>query len=142
MTALAQQWVNDAANNNGITLIATSNDLESRYTSREYSSGQRPYLEVTTSVGQVSPVQISVTGTLASGVSRALTRVEVPAYKTPSVAVLQPGPTQGMDAEIWDGNKSQNYGSRVVTWVASGSDGISVSLFNSVWKQCRQAYVF
>ena len=128
ITALAQQWVNDPAANNGIMLIATSSDVESKYTSGEYSSSLRPYLEVTTSVGEVSPVQISATGTLASGVSRTLARADVPAYKAPAVAVLQPHSLDGVDSRIWDFWPNTNYGTSDEVWVSSGSNNITLSL--------------
>ena len=90
ITALAQQWINDSTSNNGVTFIATSDDLESDYSSREGGNTEKPYLLITTAVGKVSPVRISATSTLASGVSRTLTRANVPAYKTPVEAVLKP----------------------------------------------------
>jgi hypothetical protein len=124
ITALAQQWVNDPAANYGFTLIATSSELESRYTSSEFGI-QKPYLDITTSIGAVSPVQISVTGTLSTGVSRTLTQADVPAYKTPSIAVLQPDSTEGIDTYIWESNKNTNFGDDADSWVATGNNNVS-----------------
>jgi len=109
-TALAQQWVNNAAANHGIMLIATSTDLESKYSSREHSGGLQPYLDVTTSVGSVSPIQITAIGTLANGVSRTVTRVDAAAYQTPAAIVFQPGVALE-DAYTWDGaHDDKNFG--------------------------------
>ncbi|MEE8130595.1 MAG: DNRLRE domain-containing protein, partial [Vicinamibacterales bacterium] len=114
VTGFAQQWVNDAAANYGIMLIAASDDVESKYSSREYSSGFRPYLDVTASFGAVSPVQITATGTLASGVSRTLTRLDAPAYQTPASMVFQPGSALD-DAYTWGGgHRAKNFGAATI----------------------------
>ena len=50
ITPLVQAWVCGETDDYGIMLIATSNDTESRFTSREWSNqGQRPRLKLTTS---------------------------------------------------------------------------------------------
>lgn len=143
MTGLAQQWVNDPAANHGIMLIATSDGLESKYSSREYGGSLNPYLEVTASFGAVSPVQITATGTLASGVSRMLTRVDEPAYQTPAIIVFQPG-IAGADAYTWDGGHShKNFGASTVLSVnnvsAERTTLIGFDLANLLWRDVRVA---
>jgi len=128
ITALAQQWVNDPTSNNGITLIASSDDLESKYSSREYGTTQRPYLEITTAVGKVSPVNISATSTLASGVTRTLTQANVPAYKTPVVTVLQPDSVNGVDTYISELSPNTNYGTSKDIWISSDTGNARLSL--------------
>jgi MSHA biogenesis protein MshQ len=56
LTALVQAWVCSQYPNDGFMLIATSGDIESKYTSREWSStGQRPRLRVLTSGAAICP---------------------------------------------------------------------------------------
>ena len=110
VTALAQAWVNDSATNYGILLNATVSDLESRFTSRESAASQRPYLQITTADTSVSPVTITATGTLDSGVTRTLTRTNVPAYQPPGYASLQLQPGSGKDAMLSDWYDTKNYG--------------------------------
>ncbi len=126
VTALAQNWVSNPGSNYGFLLNASSDNLESKYTSREYGTASlRPYLEVTTADAAVSPVNISATGTLtgnpspANDISRTLTRTAVPAYQSASNLVLQPDAAAGEDAYIWQWAKNSNYGTADETWVAS-----------------------
>jgi hypothetical protein len=112
LTAQVQTWVNGAEPNYGVMLIATSDGTESKYTSREWVTvAERPRLEVVTVSGAVSPVSITATGSLASGISRSLTRDVVTVYQPPSNIFWQPG-AELEDAFIWDGgaNRSKNFG--------------------------------
>ena len=127
-TALAQQWINDPPSNHGITLIATSSNKESRYSSREYGSSQKPYLEITTAVGKTSPVNITATSTLASGVLRTLTRTNVPAYKIPVVTPLRPDSVKGVDTHISELSPTTNYGTVNDFWVSSETGKIRLGL--------------
>ena len=110
LTALVQSWVNGSANN-GIMLVATSDAVESKYTSREWSPGsERPRLEVVATSGPASPVTVSATGTLANGVTRTLSRVDMPTYQMPSSLVWQPG-AEFEDAFVRDsGSSDKNFG--------------------------------
>jgi hypothetical protein len=117
LTALAQAWVNDGSANHGIMLMATSSDVESKYTSRQYTPSLRPYLEITTAVGDVSPVTISSTSTLASGVSRTLTRDLVNMHQPPTTLTLQPGPAEVKDNWTAGGKPLWNYGAHDVLHV-------------------------
>ena len=128
ITALAQQWLNDPSSNHGITLIAVSDNKESKYSSREYGSVEKPYLEITTAVGEVSPVTISATGTLASGVTRTLTRTDVPAYKSPVISVLKPDSVKGIDTYISEFSPNTNYGTSKDLWISSDSGNTRLSL--------------
>ncbi|MGB5259732.1 MAG: DNRLRE domain-containing protein, partial [Gammaproteobacteria bacterium] len=135
VTALAQNWVSNPGSNYGFLLNATSVGVQSKYTSREYSTASlRPYLEVTTADAPVSPVSISATGTLtgnpspASDVTRVLTRTDLPAYQPDSSAILQPGP-EGKDAMIYQWKADWNYGSSDSLYVRDwGSDSDYYSL--------------
>ena len=116
LTALTQSWVNDASTNYGIMLIGMPDDLTTQFSSREYGTANlRPYLEVTTADGAVSPVKISATGTLtgdpspANDITRTLTRTDVPAWQPGSNMVLQPGP-EGTDTYIYEWKPGWNYG--------------------------------
>ena len=135
LTALTQSWVNDASTNHGLMLIAVSDKELSQYTSKEYGTANlRPYLQVTTAVGDVSPLNITVTGTLtgnpspANDVTRTLTRVNVPAYQPGSYTTLQPGAASGKDAEIYDQAPNNNYGNGAETWVSSVSNDTTRTL--------------
>lgn len=126
VTALAQSWVNDSTTNFGFMMKSAIADLESIFASREAGLAQQPYLEVTTSVGVVSPLSIATTATLtgspspANDITRTLTRTNVPAYQPVSTASLQPGP-EGKDTLLIPGSKADNNtGAGVQMWVSSG----------------------
>ncbi len=121
ITAQVQGWVNGAQPNHGIILTATSNERESKYTSREWSTvAERPRLEVVTVGGSTSPASLSATGTVASGISRSLTRDGVTVYQPPSTFFWQPG-AELEDAYIRDGaSKSKNFGTSPVLNVGTG----------------------
>jgi hypothetical protein len=110
LTTLVQSWVNGNPNN-GIMLVATSDAVESKYTSREWSPGsEQPWLQVVATSGPSSPVTVSATGTLANGVTRTLSRVDIPAYQTPFSLDWQPG-AELEDAFVWDGvHTFKNFG--------------------------------
>lgn len=111
ITALAQSWINDSANNHGLMLIDNSNTLDSRYGSRNNStSAEIPVLEVTVADAEVSPIAIDVTGTLDSGASRTLSRTAVTAYQPASLIVLQPGASAGMDSYLYEWKPTWNHG--------------------------------
>ncbi len=123
LTALAQAWVNNPGTNYGILLNATLSDLESRFTSRESAASQRPYLQITTADGDVSPVQISATGTLApdaqgNSITRIMSRTNLPAYQPSAAdAVLA-----SADTYLNDGPQAgSNYGDRSTIIVTNHS---------------------
>ena len=92
LTALAQSWVNDSSTNHSIVLLAISNGIESKYSSPGIlQPGYKPYLKVTTAVGDVSPVSITATGTLSDGLTRTITRSDVKVFQTPATIIFQPG---------------------------------------------------
>jgi hypothetical protein len=116
LTALTQSWVNDATANHGVMLISPTVSIESDYTSKEYgTASQRPYLHVTTAVGEVSPLAITATGTFtgnpspANDITRTLTRTAVPAYQPPGTITFQLGTDPGADTVI-DSFYPRNYG--------------------------------
>ena len=134
VTALAQSWVNDDATNYGVMLIVESLVNDSKFNSRENGVATQPYLQVTTADAAVSPVNISVSGTLtgnpspANDISRSLTRTNLPAYQLGSNTTLQPGAASGEDAEIFDQAPNNNYGGAVGIWVSSASNDTTRSL--------------
>ena len=131
LTGVAQAWVNDPSGNHGIILIATSNDKESKYTSKEYSTASSwPKLEVTTSSGYGSPVDITATGMLANGVSRTRSRSGVKAYQPVNTISLQPHATEGKDAWITSGQTNWNYGAHVVMRTQENAGQRSLLEFN------------
>ena len=122
LTALAQSWVNNSSVNHGILLSTTSSNRLSLYTSREVTSDLQPYLEVTTANGDVSPVQISVTGSLAADalgntVTRSVNQFDVPAYQPLNSVVVQ-GADGVKDAWVDSSKPSLNYGADVYLQVA------------------------
>ena len=117
LTALTQSWVNDATANHGVMLISPAVGIESDYTSKEYgTASQRPYLQITTAVGEVSPLAITATGTLtgnpspANDIARTLTRTDVPAYQPPGYSFLQLQAGSGKDAMLDGFYNSRNHG--------------------------------
>lgn len=126
LTAQVQGWVNGAWPNYGIMLIGTSDAIESRYASREWSTAsERPRLEVVTISGVASPASITATGTLASGIARSLSREDVTVYQPPSTVVWQPG-TELEDAFIWDGgaNRSKNFGTSPILNISNDRNAL------------------
>jgi hypothetical protein len=114
LTALAQLWVNDPGTNHGILLAATSGGLVSFYASREDSAVLQPYLVVTTADGDVSPVQISITGNLApdtqgNSVQRTLTESNVASYQ-PLISHVVQNPGQIKDTWLNSARTALNYG--------------------------------
>ncbi|MDJ0747865.1 MAG: DNRLRE domain-containing protein [Woeseiaceae bacterium] len=111
ITGLVQSWVNGQPNN-GILFNSEAEGIHTEYTAREDSSNP-PRLEVTIGSGPASPAQIQVTGTLGSGVTRSLTRSDVPIYdaNSPATTALQPG-AEGKDSFIegTSGSETQNNG--------------------------------
>jgi hypothetical protein len=89
--------------------------VESNYASREADASQRPTLEITTANGEVSPVQITSTGTLGTdSMGNSITRTimrSLPAYQPATSLTLQPDARQGKDIGwIAEKNASWNYG--------------------------------
>jgi hypothetical protein len=124
ITALAKSWINDSTINYGFLLKGAS-DKESKYFSRESGPNERPRLEITTADGEVSPVQITVTGTLAPGAqgvsnTRSLTRSNVTIYQPGSNTILQPG-AEGMDSYVYQWTPARNYGASDKIWVENQS---------------------
>ena len=126
ITALVQGWINGGIANQGIMLKSTINfsDL-AQFSSKEYgNAAQRPQLIVNVIDGSLSNrADISATGTLTGGATRAMLRKDVVLWQTPPQnASLQPDSTQGVDAEIWDQKPDNNYGNANVAWVSTASN--------------------
>ena len=127
VTALAQAWVNGPATNYGILLNATSSDLESKYTSKESGASQRPYLQVTTGDGDVSPVTITATGTLtgnpspANDTTRTLAHSTMPVYQPAATVTYQLGIDTGGDVMLDSSFATRNHG--------NGYSGVSTNTF-------------
>jgi hypothetical protein len=133
LTALTQSWVNNAAANHGLMLIAESATIDSRFRSRDnVSTAEHPYLQITTADAPVSPVQITTTGTLtgnpspANDITRTLTHTAVPAYQPPGTVALQLGTDAGEDGMPDSFYELRNYG---------GADYLQVHDNGSDWQQ-------
>jgi Tfp pilus assembly protein PilX len=118
LTGLTQAWVSGASPNYGVTLVATSSGLISKYTSKEWtSSSQRPWLQVVIS-DQAGPIRVTInaTGTLADGISRTVVREDVGALQPASTAILE----ASADTYLRLSNVDDNYG--VDTFLATDSE--------------------
>lgn len=128
LTAQVQSWVNGDPNY-GVMLIPLSDGTHAEYSSREGAASQQPRLEVIVGNGNsVSPANISVTGTLASGVNRTLNRPIERVYQPGSYTILQPGAANGQDAEIYAQQPTNNYGAARENWVSSVTNDTTRSL--------------
>ncbi len=132
ITALVQGWLSGSIANQGIMLKPSffSNDKLSEYTSKEYGTvSQRPELVIKITDGSLSNrADINATGTLVSGISKNLSRKDIPLYQAfPLNLTLQPG-SEGKDTEIWDQQPNNNYGAAAETWVSSASNDKTRSL--------------
>jgi len=77
--------------------------------------GQDSYKAVVTPVGG-SPVTIAATGTLAGGLSTALSRENVAVYEPPATVTLQPDAAEGKDTFLYDWKDAWNYGAHRELW--------------------------
>jgi len=109
LTTQVQAWVNGEPNY-GIMLVPTGEGTHAEYISREGAASQQPQLDVVVGTGPASPVTITATGTLDTGVTRTVTASAVPAHQPTSTLFLQPDPTEGKDAWLSGDKPSWNYG--------------------------------
>ncbi len=128
LTAQVQAWVNGQPNQ-GIVLMTAADGVHAMYVSREGGAGEQPQLEVVVGTGAASPLNIQATGTLETGVTHSLSRPIAVSLQPPSIFALQPGPTEGVDAYIWEFTKTTNYGTDDETWVARGTNNTALALF-------------
>lgn len=134
LTALSQSWVNDPTANHGLMLIAAlENSLESTYASND-SGSLCPYLEVTTADGEVSPVTLTATATLDSGVTRSLSREAYKAYQPCNTITMQPDAGAGKDAYVSIFRPSANYGVSEVLWVQDWNNDVDEVNYKSLLK--------
>ena len=112
ITPLVQVWVNGSSVNQGIMLLSDIFLDTATFSSKEYANAsQRPLLEITTtSSTPPNRADISVTGTLASGISQTLSRSEVPLYQSANSSSIQLQAGSGKDAMLSDFYSSRNYG--------------------------------
>ncbi|NKB35815.1 MAG: DNRLRE domain-containing protein [Gammaproteobacteria bacterium] len=75
-----------------------------------------------------SPVTLSAVGTLTNGVTRTLSRNLVSIYQPSEVLVLQPDASDGKDAEVWQQQPANNYGTEDVTWVSRNGTDVTRTL--------------
>ena len=65
-----------------------------------------------------SPTSIEATATLASGISRSLSRTAIRAYQPPNAPlVMQPDASEGTDTYVYEWKSSWNYGTSPRLWV-------------------------
>ncbi len=113
ITPLVQGWVNGSVSNQGIVLRTTIHSDWAEYSSKEHSnSSQHPVLEITTSDLIATHANITSIGVLDSGLSRTMTRTDIPLTQAPITIVWQPG-DELKDTYIdgqKNGVKKKNYG--------------------------------
>ena len=109
LTAQVQAWVNGQPNH-GILLYSSAPGIHAQYVSKEGAASEQPRLEVVVGTAPASPVRITATGTLDSGVKRTLGRPAVSAYQPTSAAVMQLGVDPGEDAMPDSFYGTRNYG--------------------------------
>ncbi len=116
------QYVAEAGMNHA--LWAANNSACTGYALASTSFGAHTYsASFTPTAG--SPVSISATGVLASGISRSLSQDNITIYETPIVTTLQPGASDGKDAFIKADAFNKNYGVSVDIWTEKSSGGSS-----------------
>jgi hypothetical protein len=132
LTAMTQFWVNNPSANHGMMLIAALEDsLESTYTSDD-SGSLCPYLEISTAVGATSPVTITASATLDSGVIRTLSRAAYKAYQRSTTFTLQPDAAVGKDAYVSIFWSSGNYGASDDLWVQDWDNDVDEVHYKSL----------
>ena len=110
LAAQVQAWVNGQPNY-GVVLATGAEGAQGDYAAREDTN--RPYLEVVVGTPPTSPARLESVGTLASGVSRSITRNDVILRQQPEGTVhLQPGATEGKDTYLYQWKQTWNYGAR------------------------------
>ena len=127
LTAQVQAWVNGQPNY-GILFEPTTDGTHTEYTAREDGTNP-PRLEVVVGSGEASPVTIKAKGELESGVRRESKDKLALAYQPPGQIAFQPDAADGVDAYIWEANKTTNYGSDDETWASQSTNNTSLSLF-------------
>ena len=121
LTSLVQAWVNGLPNY-GITLNSTSEGTHGEYASRE--SANDPYLEVIVGTPPSSPAKLKSMATLASGISRDITRNNTVLYQSPPGSlILQPDAAEGKDAWLTGDKTTWNYGAFDWLRVRAGGGG-------------------
>ena len=112
ITPLVQGWINGSTVNQGIMLLSDIFLDTAKFSSKEYANAsQRPLLEITTtSSTPPNRADISVTGTLASGISQTLSRSEIPLYQPASSSSIQLEAGNGKDTTLSGFYNSRNYG--------------------------------
>ena len=126
LTGQVQAWANGQPNY-GVLMRSIAEGVHGKYSSRE-DGGNAPRLEVVVGSGAASPVSIQATGTLADGNTRSLTRLASPAMQPSGTYTFQPDATDGIDAYIWEAQKSTNKGTDDETWISRTSNNASLSL--------------
>lgn len=127
ITAQVQAWVNGEPNY-GVLLNSVAEGIHAEYISKEGASANHPRLEVIVGTTTLTPLTLDVTGTLTNGVVRTLNRNNVHELQPLNAEVLQPGPAESEDAEIWDQQPNNNYGDADETWVSSATNDTTRSL--------------
>ncbi len=108
LTTQVQAWVN-GQDNYGIMFISTSEETDAEYGGRSYS--EPPYLEITTGQLPIGGTGVTVTGTLANGTTRSVSREDIQLWQTPDLTTdYQPGAADTADSYIQQGELLEVYG--------------------------------
>ena len=106
ITSIVQGWINGSVENHGVMLIPSvlSNQNLTRISSKDNGDANtHPELVIKVSEGTLSNrADIISTGTLASGVSKQITRENVVLFQPPTTIDWQPG-EELEDTFVWDG---------------------------------------
>lgn len=98
ITATVQRWVNNPSENSGIRLLATSDNLVSKVTSKEHAtSANRPYLEIVHSDRVAPNATIAIQTGIASGRGNTSVATTLPLLQAEQTKTLRPG-GEGVDA--------------------------------------------
>lgn len=127
ITSQVQAWVNGETNN-GIALASNAEGVHARYMSLEGTAGQQPRLEVVAGTAPATALDIEATGTLANGISKSLSRMQVPDYQGPSEAFVQFSASNGEDAHIDNFYDTRNFGGTDYLQVSSDKGWTTRSL--------------
>lgn len=104
ITATAQRWVNNPSANLGLRLLASSDAMESKVTSKEHgTSANRPYLEVVHADAIASRATATIDITLANGTTMSDLSHELPLLQAEQSMVVEPE-SEGVDAWFDDSN--------------------------------------
>ncbi|MCR9277779.1 MAG: DNRLRE domain-containing protein [Pseudomonadaceae bacterium] len=104
LTATVQRWINNPGSNFGIRLLATSDAVESKYTSKEHgTAANRPYLDVVHVDAAAHSAVATIEAQLASGYASGPILQPLDMFQAEQTAFIQPS-VEAADAWFDTGN--------------------------------------